>query len=124
MTKPFSIDLRERAVGRAEAGEPIREIAEELGIAASCIPKWRALERRTGSLAPGKIGGHKKRTLSGELAVWLKRRMQEAPFTLRGLVAELAGQGIKTDVHAVWVFAHEQGLSFKKNSAGRRADAP
>src|SRR5262245_14311495 len=123
MTKPYSIDLRERAVARAEAGEPIREIAEDLGIAPSCIPKWQALKRRTGSLAPGKIGGHKKRTLSGELAVRLKRRMQEAAFTLRGLVAELAGQGVKTDVHAVWLFAHEQGLSFKKNSASRRTGA-
>jgi transposase len=104
-------------------GETIAEIAEDLGIAPSCIPKWRALKRRTGSLAPGQIGGHKKRTLSGEPAEWLKRRMREAPFTLRGLVAELAAQGIKSELHAVWVFAHDEGLSFKKNPARRRADA-
>jgi transposase len=40
--------------------------------------------------------------------------MRAAAFTLRGLVAELAEQGIKTDSRAVWVFAHEQKLSFKK----------
>jgi putative transposase len=123
MTKPYSIDLRERAVGRAEMGETIDEIAEDLGIAPSCIPKWRALKRRTGSLAPGQIGGHKKRTLAGEPAQWLRERMRQAPFTLRGLVAELAQRGIKSELHAVWVFAHDEGLSFKKNSARRGADA-
>jgi transposase len=121
MTRPYSIDLRERAVALVEAGMTIREAAETLNISPSCLPKWRALQQRTGSLSPGKIGGHKKRTLSGELAEWLKRRMGEAAFTLRGLVAELAEQGIKTDTRAVWVFAHEQNLSFKKNRAGRRA---
>ena len=121
MTRPYSIDLRERAVALVEAGMTIREAAEALNISPSCVPKWRALRQRTGSLSPGKIGGHKKRTLSGDLAEWLKRRMREAAFTLRGLVVELAEQGIKTDTRAVWVFAHEQNLSFKKNRAGRRA---
>jgi len=121
MTRPYSIDLRERAVALVEAGMTIREAAEALNISPSCLPKWGALQQRTGSLSPGKIGGHKKRTLTGEVAEWLKQRMREAAFTLRGLVAELAEQGIKTDTRAVWVFAHEQNLSFKKNRASRRA---
>ena len=124
MTRPCSIDLRERAVALVEAGMTIREVGEILNISPSCLPKWRGLQQRTGSLLPGKIGGHKKRTLSGEPAKWLKRRMREAAFTLRGLVAELAEQGIKTDTRAVWIFAHEQNLSFKKNRAGRRTGAP
>jgi transposase len=123
MTRPYSIDLRERAVALVEAGMTIREAAEMLNISPSCLPKWRALQQRTGSLSPGKIGGHKKRTLCGEVAEWLRRRMGEA-FTLRGLVGELAEQGVKTDSRAVWVFAHEHNLSFKKNRAGRRTDAP
>jgi transposase len=123
MTQPYSIDLRGRALALVEAGMTIREAAEMLNISPSCLPKWRALQRRTGSLAPGQIGGHKKRTLSGAPAAWLKRRMRAAAFTLRGLVAELAEQGIKTDSRAVWVFAHEQKLSFKKNRAGRRTGA-
>jgi transposase len=124
MTRAYSTDLRERAVALVEAGMTIREAAEMLSISASCVPKWRALQRRTGGLSPGKIGGHKKRTLSGEVAEWLGGRMREAAFTLRGLVGELAERGIKTDSRAVWVFAHEQNLSFKKNRAGRRTGAP
>ena len=121
MTRPYSIDLRERAVALVEAGMTIRETAEALSISPSCLPKWRALQQRTGGLSPGKIGGHKKRVLSGEPAVWLERRVAEAAFTLRGLVAELAEQGIKTDTRAVWVFVHDRNLSFKKNRAGSRA---
>jgi transposase len=54
------------------------------------------LKRETGSPAPGKVGGHKKRTLSGESAVWLRERCRSGPFTTRGLTAELAARGIKS----------------------------
>jgi putative transposase len=46
------------------------------------------------------------------------------PVTLRGLTAELAERGIKTQPRAVWVFLHAEGLSFKKNPAARGTDAP
>lgn len=124
MTRPYSVDLRERAVARAEAGEAIREVADELGISPSCVSKWTTLKRQTGSLKPGKMGGHRKRTLSGEAAQWLEWRLSERAFTLRGLVAELGDRGVNTGLRAVWVFVHDQGLSFKKNRAGRRADTP
>lgn len=48
--------------------------------------------------------------------------MASGPFTLIGLVEELADRGVKSSLRAVWVFAHEEGLSFKKNSAARAAD--
>ena len=116
---PYSEDLRERAVQRAEAGETIREIAASLRISPSCVSKWRKRQRETGSLAPDQVGGHKPRTLAGEHADWLRARVAEGPFTTRGLTAELATRGIKTDRRAVWVFLHTEGLSFKKNSAAR-----
>jgi hypothetical protein len=72
---------------------------------------------------PAQIGGYKPRTLLGESADWLRARIAAGPFTLRGLLAELAERGIKTHPRAVWVFVHAEGLSFKKNAAGRRTDA-
>jgi putative transposase len=123
MTRPYSEDLRARAVARFEAGETTRAIAAVLHISPSCISKWAKLRRETGSLAPGQVGGHKKRTLSGEAAVWLRERCRSRPFTTRGLAAELANRGIKTDRRAVWVFLHAEGLSFKKNRSSGRADA-
>jgi transposase len=100
---------------RADAGETIRQIAAALQISPSCVSKWRKLRRETGGLAPGQVGGHKKRTLSDERAEWLRARIAAGPFTSRGLATELAARGIKTDRRAVWTFLKAEGLSFKKN---------
>ena len=123
MTQPYSEDLRERALARSDAGEPDRSIAAALEIAPSCLSKWRKLRRETGGLKPGKMNGHKKRTLSGEVAEWLRDRIDAAPFTTRQLAAELGARGIKTDRRAVWTFLHGEGLSFKKNRRPGRAGA-
>lgn len=123
MTKPHSDDLRDRAMARVAAGEPIRSIAAALGISVSSIPKWSRRLRETGSVSPGQIGGHKPRTLSGAIAEWLRTRMADHPFTLRGLVRELAERGVAVDYHSVWDFAHAEGLSFKKNRVRQRAGA-
>lgn len=122
MTQPYSEDLRERALARSDGGETDRGIAAALSISPSCLSKWRKLRRETGGLEPGKMNGHKKRTLSGEVAEWLRDRTQAAPFTTRQLTAELAARGIKTDRRAVWTFLHSEDLSFKKNGGSRRAE--
>lgn len=122
MTRPYSKDLRERALLRFDAGETTREIAADLDISPSCISKWSKRRRDTGSLAPAQIGGFKKRTLSGDVAEWLRGRCRAGPFTTRGLTEELKELGIKSDRRAVWLFLHAEGLSFKKNHASRRAD--
>ncbi len=123
MTAPYSVDFRSRALARKAAGETHREIAAALRISPSCVSKWVRRQRETGSLKPDKIGGRKPRTLSGECAEWLRRRVAAGPVTLRGLTAELADRGIKTQPRAVWVFLHAEGLSFKKNPAAGGADA-
>lgn len=120
MTRPYSEDIRERALARADAGETVRSIAEALQISPSCVTKWKNLRRDTGGLSPGKIGGHKKRVLSGANADWLRKRIHSGPFTLRKLTSELSARGIKTDVRAVWAFVHTEGLSFKKNDPSHR----
>jgi transposase len=114
MTAPYSMDLRERALARKARGETNREIAAALGIAPSCVSKWTKRKLETGSAAPAQVGGYKPRTLSGDCAAWLRARIASGPFTLRGMAAELAEQGIKSNPRAVWVFVHAEGLSFKK----------
>ena len=123
MTAAYSMDLRERALARKAAGETHRQIAEALQIAPSCVSKWARRERETGSPAPAQVGGYKRRTLSGPAADWLRARIAAGPFTLQGLSDELAEVGIKAHQKMVWVFVHDEGLSFKKNSAGRGAGA-
>ena len=70
------------------------------------------------NVAPGKIGGHVLHKINGAHADWLRARMAEAPFTLRGLVPELAVRGLTVDYHTMWNFAQAAGLSFRKNRSG------
>ena len=120
MTRPYSMDLRERAIARVKAGESVRSVARALSISAATVVRWSQRHRQTGSAAPGKVGGHKPRLLAGDLRDWLLERTK-SDFTLRGLVVELAERGVKVDYVQVWRFAHAEGLSFKKKRSSRRA---
>lgn len=59
MTRPYSMDLRARAVARVLAGESVRSVALTLCISPSSVVRWSQRHRATGSALPGKIGGHK-----------------------------------------------------------------
>ena len=126
MAKPYSLDLRQRAVTAVvRDGLAARQAAAQFGVAVSTVVKWVQRYRRTGSVAPGRMGGHKPRAISGEHRIWLLARCRDGDFTLRGLVAELAEQrGLKVDYRSVWVFVHEERLSFKKTVVARERDRP
>jgi putative transposase len=115
------MDLRERALARLASGESVRAVAAALSVAPSSVVKWSQRQRSTGSVVPGKMGGHVPPKISGEHRVWLIERIASAAFTLRGLVAELSEQGLRVDYCTMWTFVHREGLSFKKNRAGERA---
>lgn len=120
MAKPYSMDLRERAMRRIDAGESVRVVARALSVAPSTVVKWSQRRRATGSVAPGRVGGRRPRLIAGDHETWLRARVAEGPFTLRGLVAELAERGLCVDYKTVWTFIHREGLSFKKNRARQR----
>ncbi len=122
MTRPYSMDLRDRAITRVLAGESVRSVALALSISAATVVRWSQRYRALGSAAPGKVGGHKVGVLSGGHRDWLVDRAK-TDFTLRGLVAELAMRGVKVDYVQVWRFAHAEGLSFKKKRSSRRTVA-
>ena len=63
MTRPLSNDLRERAVAAVVGGESCPGAAARFGMAVSSVVKWSQRYRATGSVAPGKMGGHRKRVL-------------------------------------------------------------
>ena len=121
MGKPYSIDLRERVVAAVVTGGlSCNRAAKRFGVGISTAINWVKRLRETGSVAAGKMGGHKPKAISGEHAAWLSQRIKSDDFTLRGLVAELAGRGLKVDYHSVWDFVHAEKLSFKKKRGGWR----
>ena len=121
MTRPLSMDLRARAMARLEAGGSVRAVAAALSVAPSSVVKWRQRLRATGSVAPGKIGGHVPPKIGGAHRDWLVERTGLEAFTLCGLEAELAERGLRVDYRTMWTFVRSHGLSFKKNRAGQRA---
>lgn len=121
MTRPYSIDLRERVVAAVvEGGLSRRQAAVHFDVAISTVIRWVRQFLDSGSVAPGKMGGHKPKTISGAHHDWLVARCREREFTLRGLVAELAERGCRVDYRSVWNFVHAEKLSFKKNRSGQR----
>jgi putative transposase len=121
MGKPYSMDLRERAVEAVLKGGLSRhESAARFGGAPSTVINWVRRFRESGSFAPGQMGGRKPKRIAGEHAVFLSQRIRNGAFTLRGLVAEFAERGLKVDYRSVWNFVHAEKLSFKKNRGRQR----
>lgn len=119
MGKALSMDLRERAMARLSRGESVRRVAAALNVAPSSVVKWSQRLRETGTCAPAGTGGHPPRKIIGLHEVWMMNRIK-TPFTLRGLVVELADRGLKVDYRTVWTFVHRTGYSFKKRQSSPR----
>jgi transposase len=123
MAKPYSEDLRVRAVGAVAGGLSCRRVASLFGIGISTVVKWVQGWRETGSVAAKPMGGDHNSRLKGERA-WLLGRIDAAPdLTLEEIRDELKGRGISVGYGTVWRFFAAEGISFKKNRARRRARA-
>lgn len=115
MGKPYSMDLRERVVRAVEEeGLSRRQAAARFGVGISTVIRWVRRLQETGTVASGKMGGHRRKKLSGVWREWLLERCRERDFTLRQLVAELAERGLKVDYRSVWEFVHAENLTHKK----------
>jgi len=124
MSKPYSMDLRERAVAAVEEGGLSRhQAAAQFRVGVSSVIRWCDRKRLTGSVAPKAMGGKVKPKLEPHRD-WILARIEEQPdLTLEELRAELAERGVKVVVSTIWEFLDREKLSFKKNSARRRARA-
>jgi putative transposase len=66
MGRPYSKDLRERVVSAVESGQMSRnQAARHYGVAISTAIIWVRRFRQTGNVAPGKMGGHKPKSIRG-----------------------------------------------------------
>src|ERR1700745_2298065 len=116
MVRPLSNDLRKRVVSAVAKGESCRSVASRFGVAVSSVVKWTQRHRATGSVAPGKMGGHRKRMLEPHRDFIIERIAQTSHLTLHGLKDDLAARGVKVSHNAVWLFMRREGLTFKKNA--------
>ena len=116
MTKPYSNDLRERAVAAVRAGGSRRGVAELFGVSASSVNRWAQRFAQTGSVAPGKVGGHRKPILA-PFRDWLLAQLDAHPeTTLTELQEQLADRGVRVSRDTVWRALRFWGYSFKRKT--------
>ncbi|WP_260582715.1 IS630 family transposase [Sphingopyxis sp. PET50] len=124
MSRAYSIDLRERVVAAMASGSSARTAASRFGVSVASAVRWSQRQRRTGGVAPGKLGGYRKPVLLPEREWLLARVAAEPDLTLRGLLGELADRGVKASYGALWLFLEREGLSFKKSLFATEQDRP
>jgi transposase len=123
MGRPYSMDLRQRAMDRVAAGETCHDVAAALKVAPSSVIKWAQRHRHTGSAAPGKMGGYRPHAITGHHRDWVLSTIERpGHVTLAILAAGLLERGLKVHPASISRFLHREGKSFKKNRSAGRAE--
>ena len=122
MAKGYSKDLRERAVLIVEGGESAREAARVLEIGASTAIRWIERWTTTGSVAAKPGTGHSRSPLEKHKQWLLDLVAAEPDLTLEEIRARLRAKlKQKAGIGSIWRFYDRHAITFKKNSARRRA---
>ena len=122
MTQPLGHDLRKRIVAAVEAGSSCRAAAKRFGVSESAAIKLMRRYRATGSLAPDKIGGHRRPILEVERDWLMSRIADQADITVRALADELAERGIVVSHVSVWNLLKREKQTHKKKRSGQRTE--
>ncbi len=115
-----SLDLRHRIIEAVRSGSSARAAARRFGVSASSaitlVNRWR----KTGSYAPGQVGGQKRRKLAGH-EDWLHEVMASEPdITLSELRDRAAARGITISRESINDTLHALGYRYKKKPRTRR----
>ena len=122
MAKGYSNDLRARVVGMVEAGESRREAARLLDVGASTAIRWIERWTSTGSVAAKPGTGHCRSPLEAHKQWLLDLVAAEPDLTLDEIRVRLAREKkLKSGRSSVGRFYERHGITFKKNTARRRA---
>jgi len=120
MPRPYSTDLRERAVEAVESGASRREIAEIFKVGVSSVIRWCQRWSETGSAAPKRSGGSVSPL--EEHSDWILALIAKQPdLTLEEILAVMAKQGIPGSRSALQRFFDRHNVSFKKKACTRQS---
>ena len=123
MARPLSNDLRERMVRAVEAGASRHATARRFEVSVSCVIKLVQRWRRTGSVAPGQMGGQREHALA-EHEARVRALVAASPdMILDELRESLEQQGVRVGRTSVWRFLKARGLTLKKRPSTRRSSS-
>jgi len=115
MTKPLSLDLRERVVAAVDGGMSRRQAAERFGVGIASAIRWCQRARETGTPEPAPQGGDRRsHRIEAERDLILGIVDRTGDITLVELQAELASQGHRFSIGALWRFFARHGITWKK----------
>jgi transposase len=125
MAKGYSKDLRVRAVSIVEGGESAREAARVLNVGASTAIRWIERWTTTGSVDAKPGTGHSRSPLEKHRQWLLDLVTAEPDLTLEEIRVRLRSEKkFKVGTTSIWRFYERHEITFKKNSARRRAGSP
>jgi transposase len=114
MTRPYSVDLRERMVRAVEAGASRRATAAKFDVSPSCVVKLLQRWQQRGTLAPDPVGGGRRAKLADH-AQRVHALLAATPdITIAELKTRLAAEGIEVSPSAISRFLIACGLTRKK----------
>jgi transposase len=119
---PYSDDLRARVVMAVDGGFSRHAAADRFAVSVSSAIRWAKLHAETGGVSPRRRGGKSRSPLEPH-AEWLLELVAKEPdLTLAEIVERLSrDRGVHTSDSSVDRFFGRHAISFKKNSARRRA---
>ena len=120
MTTPLSQDLRRRIVRAVEKGSSIRQAAARYEVSPSAAVKLMQRVRKTGSLTPARVGGHRRPVLEPHADLLRSLVAAKAGITLAEIQAELQARGIVVAaLSTILLTLRRLGLRHKKRHSGR-----
>jgi putative transposase len=121
MSRPYSDDLRSRAVALVRSGRSCHQVAELFQVGVSSVIRWADRHRRTGSFSPRPMGGSRGCRIEGEHRAWLLDRIVAKPdLTLEEIRRELGERGLAVGYGTVWRFCEREQLTLKKRRSTPR----
>jgi transposase len=122
MAKGYSKDLRLRAIAIVETGESAREAARVLSVGASTAIRWVERWTMTGGVDAKPGTGHCRSPLEKHKQWLLDLVAAEPDLTLEEIRERLRRvKKLKSGTTSIWRFYERHDITFKKNSARRRA---
>jgi transposase len=120
MTAPLSQDLRRRIAGSVAQGSSIRQAAARYEVSPSAAVKLIQRVRKTGSLAPDRIGGHRRPVLEPHADLLRSLVAAKTGITLAQIQTELKARGIVVAaLSTILLTLRRLGLRHKKRHSGR-----
>jgi transposase len=119
MTRPYSVDLRERVVRAVEAGLSRRAAAGRFEVSVSFVIKLMQRWRRGGTVEPERYGGWKRPALAAHAERVHALLRDEPDLTIAELRRRLAAAAIHVSPAAISRFLAAEGLTRKKRPSTR-----